>query len=218
MRPVVVGHPLMSRIDPALVPPASPRGAYLILPHGSRMADLSLPDIIDGRPALRLQQNRDLLAHWEKLRGTRRTPMRSDFNPMALPSYLPHLVMVEPKLPDEATIRIFGSELVHRLGMDLTGHNLLSLYSGEEQEKIFRLLCRLTEDQIVAQVYSSWKTPSGAAFETENLWLPLTAPDGTVTRLLGSIWELEAFKDENVALGGSVADALDLTERAFFRF
>ncbi len=177
-----------------------------------------MSSIKSQKPDLILAANRALLAHWEKLRGDRRAPLRSDFNPMQVPSHLPHLIMLEPNLPESSIIRIFGTELVRRLGLDLTGHDIFSLYEGEEQDKVRELTHLVADEEAIALVYSSWNTPTGYSFKTENLWLPLASPDGNVTRILGCIWELEAFDDENLALGGSVAEALGVAERSFFQF
>lgn len=181
-------------------------------------AKLALPDIHKTRPSPKIPQNEKLLAHWVALRGEARFPRRTQFNPMQVTDLLPQLVMLEPDLPDTATIRLFGTGLARRLGMDLSNANLLALYDEERQELLRELLNFLVEHHCVVIGHSEWATPSGHRFTTENLWLPLSDEHGKVIRVLGSLWETNVLLDANETLGGSVNTSQYLTERSYFSF
>ena len=177
-----------------------------------------MPEIQNKKPTLRLRENEMLLDHWEALRGTASAPQRSAFNPMDLPGHLPRLVMLEPELPRRAVIRTFGTELARRLGVDLTGMDLFQAYGPGQDGDVRELVQCVSDRQAVAVAYSRWSTPSGHEFDTENLWLPFCSEDGAVTRILGSLWELEKPDTDIEDLGGSINTAQRLSERSFYRF
>jgi len=159
-----------------------------------------------------------LLAHWEELRGDAPVPPRSRFNPMTLPRHLPNLIVLEPEVPTKALIRIFGTELARRLGLDLTGADLFSLYQGDRAREVVEMIACVVEQNAVAVAYSEWSTPSGHVFSTENVWVPLASDTGTVNRVLGSIWEPTTSDVTIDDLGGAVAPAHRLSQRSFHKF
>jgi hypothetical protein len=177
-----------------------------------------MADIVPHRPILKRPENTALLEHWEALRGDAVAPQRSSFRPMDVPRHLPHLIMLEPDLPAKADIRIFGTELAHRLGYDLTGQNLFDLYESDRVHVVNELVTLVVEEHLVAVGYTDWTSPAGHVFTTENVWLPLISEHGKVTRLLGSFWELTAIDADIVSLGDSLDKAEGLSDRKFYRF
>lgn len=179
---------------------------------------IDVPEIHHRKPDLERPENEQLLDYWDRARGGAVLPPRSRFRPMDLPRHLPHIIMLEPDLPRQANIRIFGTQLSHRLGYDLTGVDMLSLYQAERADEVLEMLTYIAEEHLVTVASSTWTTPSGYTFNTENVWLPLAADDGSVTRILGSIWETAPIDADVVGLGDSVADAQSRAMRAFYRF
>jgi len=177
-----------------------------------------LQNILKKRPDLECPENRELLAHWEELRGDAPVPQRSQFNPMNLPRHLPNLIVLEPDIPAKAQIRIFGTELTRRLGLDLTGADLFSLYQGQRAKDIVEMIACVVEHNAIAVAYSEWSTPSGHVFSTENVWVPLASDTGVINRVLGSIWEPTTPDVDIDDLGGTVAAAQRLSQRSFHKF
>lgn len=192
------------------------------MPHSPLPASLlsgtPVLEIISSRPDLERPENRELLDHWEKLRGSAPVPLRTQFNPMDKPKHLPNLVVLEPSVPDSANIRIFGTELARRLGLDLTGADLFSLYEGERARQIVEMIACVVNENAVAVAYSEWTTPSGHNFTTENMWLPLASQDGSINRILGSIWDMKEIRADLDDLGGGVSQAHRLSQRFFYKF
>lgn len=176
-----------------------------------------MPEFQSTSPKLEMPQNQRLLAHWESLRKGGQLPLRTDFNPMVVPALLPNMMVLEPHLPATATVRSFGTELAHRLGMDLTGEDLLSLYSDDRQELAQELVHTIVDARVVAVASSEWTTPSGHTYETENLWLPLVSETGEIIRILGSLWEVHEVRADVDDLGGSIDDSQKLARRVFYR-
>ena len=177
-----------------------------------------MADIVPHRPVLKRPENSALLAHWDALRGDAVAPQRSSFHPMDVPRHLPRLIMLEPDLPAKADIRIFGTELAHRLGYDLTGQDMFDLYDSERVHVVRELVTLVAEQHLVAVGYTDWTTPAGHVFTTENVWFPLICEDGKVTRLLGSLWEMTAIDADIVSLGDSLDKAENLADRKFYQF
>jgi len=172
----------------------------------------------NAAPRLLSPDNKNLLDHWVTLRGSQPVPSRSQFDPMAIPTLLPHTVMLEPIETGVARIRTFGSELVRRLGLDPTGANLLELYPEREREDISAYWHILVTEKLVGVSETKWSTATGYEVTSENLWLPFLGETGEVTRMLGSIREITQEMDPADDLGGSVSSAHRASERRSYRF
>jgi len=72
---------------------------------------------------------KELVAYWERRRGTRLAPRRADVDPADLPAHLPNLFMVDV-LDGGADFRyrLIGTAIVDGLGRDSTGKRLSELY------------------------------------------------------------------------------------------
>jgi hypothetical protein len=66
-----------------------------------------------------------LHAYWKAKRGTREFPARADIDPLDLGFILGWLILVDVSYdPLRFHLRLYGSHLVERMGMDLTGKDL----------------------------------------------------------------------------------------------
>ena len=83
---------------------------------------------------------------------------------------------------------------------------------------VLEFLSLVVEKQVVTVTYTTWTTPAGHKFMTENIWLPLTSEEGKVSRILGSLWELAPIDDDMVSLGESLDEAEKLSERSYYKF
>lgn len=173
--------------------------------------------IHDRMPELACPENRAVLDYWLALRGDADMPPRDRFNPMRIGRHLPNVIMLEPQGPESAIVRTFGTELCRRLGVDLTGADLVQLYQGERRQGLRELIEGLTRARVISVAHSEWTTPSGHHFITENLWLPFAGADGSVTRMLGAIHEPQCAGVSLDALGGALDTAQQNLDRLFFR-
>ncbi len=176
-----------------------------------------MPEIKNEKPAFKVRQNAELLQYWMDKRGEQMLPLRSDFNPMAIPKHLPYLIMLEPEPDYRMRIRLFGTELARALGADITGGDLMELYRPEERAGLRALIDTVAPNKAVSVVLTTWTTPTGYQYPTENLWLPLASDDGKVSRFLGSIRQYEVPQPEDEQLGGSVSSSMHISERQFFQ-
>lgn len=81
------------------------------------------------RPHIAGRGARAVFAYWERLRGGRRFPRHTDFDPMALRKELPLICLVEPAADGRFRYRVVGSMLSEFLG----GGNL----AGRTVDEVF---------------------------------------------------------------------------------
>lgn len=85
-----------------------------------------------GEPVLIDRRLQALYAYWEKERGDRALPSRTDIDPAALRFVLGHLILLDVlRDPLQFRVRLQGTELEWWIGADLTGKALDQLPSPE---------------------------------------------------------------------------------------
>jgi hypothetical protein len=84
-----------------------------------------------------------LLQYWNAARGINAFPARSDIDPAALKSLLPHIMMLSAEHdPFRVFYRLVGTEIVRFAKFDFTGHYADSLHfqddAGEDWTRFYR--------------------------------------------------------------------------------
>ncbi|MFN4087934.1 MAG: PAS domain-containing protein [Alphaproteobacteria bacterium] len=139
---------------------------------------LRLPDAIGD------ERLRRLYAYWDGLRRGRRYPTRREVDPLQLPFILGNLLLIEV-MPGRAgfRVRLHGTALAERIGMELTGRLL-----DDHPDEAFRRLAARTFAHV-----SRVGDPFGATGDRvagadrhpyETLILPLSDDGKTVDTLL----------------------------------
>ena len=68
---------------------------------------------------------RRLVAHWSRMRGQRRMPLRADFDPLAVPYALGYFSLIEVhRDPPRVYFRLDGTKQVELFGVDCTRRHL----------------------------------------------------------------------------------------------
>lgn len=85
--------------------------------------------------------SRTLYQYWNSLRsGSGHVPYRTAFNPMAVPSVLPHMFIIECNSDTCGKIRLAGSEFYKLYGRELTGRNFVDLWQASDKAEIVKAL------------------------------------------------------------------------------
>jgi hypothetical protein len=140
-----------------------------------------------------------LLDYWETKRGPRRFPSRRDIDPLDFVYILGNVGLIDVlREPLRFRIRLFGENLVHKIGVEVTGKLLDELPLPELRDH-FTLRCR----QIVER---------GAPYRTrgdyfldehsslhELLVLPLSEDGAEISMLLFAFW----FADQGQRRGAA---------------
>jgi len=137
---------------------------------------------ITAEPLLRL------VDYWEKKRGERCWPSRADIDPVDFPYILGNVALIEVAgLPPRFRIRLFGDNLVRKVGIEVTGRMLDAVPLPQLRDH-FAMRCR----QIVARG-TPYRTRGdyfmdGRPSRHEMVALPLSADGRAIDMLPFAFW------------------------------
>src|SRR3546814_9301846 len=77
-------------------------------------------------------------AHWRTLPRSGLVPLRSAFEPLAVPALLPHMLICDLTEPTLVRIRLVGTGMATNFGFDPTGGDYLDLVAPDRREEAFR--------------------------------------------------------------------------------
>lgn len=81
-----------------------------------------------------LSHFREFIAYWQELRGDKPVPSRADFRPVRVRHLLPRMIIVERDEAGEFVVRLAGTEIVERLGEEITYRNFFKNGSHLEED------------------------------------------------------------------------------------
>ena len=137
------------------------------------------------------QASRILHAYWDKLRGERVAPERSEIDPVAIREILPDTFICEVDNATDHPFRLAGTRLCALFGRELKGHGLSTLWRAgpalpaapEAQALVDTVLAEARG--LVAGLRA--RSHSGKELDLELLLLPLRHGGRTHSRLLGCV-------------------------------
>ncbi len=127
-----------------------------------------------------------LEAHWQELRGGRKTPARRDIDPVKLRAYLGYLCILELEHgPFDFKFSLFGSGIADFLHRDLTKRSVRDFLPAELGQCIFEQLCTTVEGEepTVYRVEVGYDNPSRTS-ASYRLNLPLSDDGEGINRIL----------------------------------
>jgi len=135
---------------------------------------------------------RALYEYWAAKKGSRRFPMRADIDPLDFGYVLGHVLLLDVmRDPLRFRVRVHGTQMVMRVGYDLTGKYLENLpiteYRGYVRERCEKL-ARDGEPLVVRHN----RTLDGRLRSYEALWLPFSEDGQSASMLLCALiydWE-----------------------------
>lgn len=136
-----------------------------------------------------LETNRRFMDYWlGKLEGGR-MPRKAEIDPTEIPRLLPDLVVYERLASDNFRIRLAGTAVVRRLGMDPTHCNVLDLLAKKSRMPARAALNRVLDKSCIHVSRVRDHYPSGREAIVEVLRLPLRADDDEVRFIISSTAE-----------------------------
>ena len=130
---------------------------------------------------------RELFAYWNKLRGERAAPERSEIDPAAIRNILADTFMLDVDLSQRFPFRLAGTRVNGLFDAEQKGRSFLDLWHAEERRNVAAVLLTVA-DGACPVVAGSKAAPSGhadCAFEL--LFQPLRHFGKTHSRILGMI-------------------------------
>ena len=131
-----------------------------------------------------------LWAYWDEKRGTREFPARADIDPLDLGYVLGNVILVDVfHGPMRFRIRLYGSNIVHRVNFDMTGRYLDEHPCPEFRAKVEREWRQAVESrQITHVMVDEWMDDRRVRFEA--LRLPLSTDGHIIDMLLVAVMDL----------------------------
>lgn len=153
------------------------------------------------------EKNRQFLQYWLSIRASGHMPLKDDFDPVSIPDLLNCIWLLDYRGPDEILVRLCGTSIDRRFGIEITGRNLLSLIPGDLRSiygAMFGDICRLP----CGYLTSGDILLHGARRTTEAIYLPLARTDGRVDVVAGSTHLLDSSHEVG-NLEGRIGEVVD---------
>lgn len=117
--------------------------------------------------------NRALLDYWLTKRDGDGAPLKSVIDPTEIPRLLPDLVIYERIEPDHFRVRVIGTRVTARLGVDPTGGNIFELFAERFKANVMQAMNRILDEPCAQVTTVRDRFPSGYEVRVEVLRLPL---------------------------------------------
>jgi len=144
------------------------------------------PEAISAERAEPLhEKNGQFLQYWLSIRHGGQLPLRDDFDPVRIPHLLNCIWLLDYRGPEEILVRLCGTSIDRRFGIEITGRNLLHLIPRDlraSYRTMFGDMSRLP----CGYLASGDILLHGTRRTTEAVYLPLAGPDGRVSVIAGS--------------------------------
>ncbi len=165
--------------------------------------------------------SKDLYAYWNRLRGARSAPDRSDIDPAAIRQVLADSFIIEIDSACIFPIRLCGTRLNALRLAEQKGHSFLDLWQEEDRRSVAAALLTVIDGvtpivagaKARAPMDARWNSPSNNDMSFELLLLPLRHFGKTHSRLLGSL----SSSDQRDWFGRAVASPLELASLRVIR-
>lgn len=156
-----------------------------------------MQDAIDNDHSLTSQKAQELTAYWNKLaEEAGAIPHRTAFDPIAIPSVLPSVFLIERLDADTYRFRLQGTDFAERSVSDLTG-TVLRRPKTNDPSPIFGLLDRVLDTPCGLQILGVEQSEQGRQSLVEYVALPLTDEEGANRFVVGSGYPLATLGYED---------------------
>jgi hypothetical protein len=146
------------------------------LPQSSQAADLAAE--IKHAKLCRLYE------YWRSKRGERRLPARADVDPVEFSFALGHIMLIDVlREPLTFRVRLHGTEMIRRVGYEMTGKNLYDLPVESKYRDYVLARCEGLVARPEPLIVTNDRTLQNRLREYEALWLPFS-DDGTSVNML----------------------------------
>jgi hypothetical protein len=130
-----------------------------------------------------------LFQYWNRLRGKRPAPRRTEIEPADIKSLLADTFILEKDSRGEPVFRLAGTRLCATFGRELKGYSFLSAWVHRDQRVLSRFTHSAFHDKSVIAITFEGATLSGRSNQFEMVLLPLEGGLGS-PRVLGAITPL----------------------------
>ncbi len=133
------------------------------------------------------QATRDLYQYWQKLRGTRPAPERSEIEPADIRHLLGNTFILEVVSRREYRFRLAGTKVCALYGREMKGKDFAEFWDQKDREAVATMLSAITSDAAATVMGLSGRSDHGRDLPMEVIMLPLRQRNEGYTRILGSL-------------------------------
>lgn len=130
---------------------------------------------------------RELYAYWQRLRGTRPAPDRSEIEPSDIRRVLGDTFILEAVSRHEYRFRLAGTRVCALYGRELKGKDFLTFWSGKDNEAVATMLAAVSQDAAAAVFGMNGRSAHERDLACEILLLPIRQKGEGWTRILGCL-------------------------------
>lgn len=136
---------------------------------------------------MKLPATRALYAYWDRLRGGRAAPERSELDPGAIRTLLGDVFLLEFAGANRYLVRLAGTRICTLLGHEWKSRPFAEPFAAEDRPELQALLDGVSNAAVPAVAGITAETQDGRHLDLEMLVLPLRHRGRTNARLLGSL-------------------------------
>ncbi|HBM89968.1 MAG TPA: hypothetical protein DD437_15590, partial [Rhodobiaceae bacterium] len=173
-----------------------------------------MQDALNNDHALTSQTAQELTAYWHKLSETAGgIPPRTAFDPIAIPSALPSVFLIERLDADTYRFRLLGTDFAERGVSDLTGTLLKRSEVNADRSPIFSVLDRALDTPCGLHILGVEQSEQGRQSLVEYVAFPLADEEGSSRFVVGSGSPLATLGYDDEETGhGPLIEVRDLRE------
>jgi hypothetical protein len=135
--------------------------------------------------------SRELYDYWNRIRGARTAPNRSDIEPSDIRRILADTFILEVIGRDHYIVRLAGTRMCSVYGREVKGSEFLDFWSDEDRQAVATLAAAVAVDGAGAVVTAELTTTRRQSVTCETLLLPLRHGGSGYDRILGSCAALD---------------------------
>jgi len=126
------------------------------------------------------------LAYWWHIRGEKIIPYADDVSPPQMRTLAPYVRYMHWD-GDALVHRLWGSALTEGIGLDMTGHDVMTYIPPDIRDANRRMFRSLSDHPCGFVVVTRNDSRSAGGVLSEMTFLPVSAPDGQSQRLIGTM-------------------------------
>lgn len=117
----------------------------------------------------------ELLEYWWRLQDAKggRIPVKREFDPTEVPRILPNMATHDFRTPGKFVVRLFGTALQARMGLDMTGRDYLDYVPAHNRDQIYNSLRMMAEQPCAFRTVVETVQLSDKFTVSENVGVPI---------------------------------------------
>jgi hypothetical protein len=137
-------------------------------------------------PPMKNQATKDLFFYWNRLRGARQAPMRTEIEPADIRRHLADTFILERDARGQPVFRLAGTRVCALYGRELKNYSFSSLFNAHDLSLVQRLVQSACVEKSICVIEFEGKTASGRSNNFEAILLPLLGGDESA-RVFGAV-------------------------------